>query len=326
MCMLQLTRSPELILTALRSEVQGAPSWTVDWHLRRPLRIRQKIQYESHDWWSDLYFFYNVTASPMPPDSWKRDPTQPNILQIQGNILGSVDAILELQNPENDSQQIRHLANINNIKVLLLLGTVYQNSSRPSETEFPFMNSDLLEFVREHHQRSPEDALSTLLSHNTGVSISEEITPPPDWDGPPPRRWEWIPMSRLYNQFCMSMKDVRVVIHSQTSEGSTPAWPGKDFVSCLTIERISLAKLYPTSGIIPSNSRADISEHVEDTQFQECRLRPGDMVLRIRGIAEWAVVREDDGKYVFIDAVERVADSKSAINTPSSDTQLFNIS
>ena len=98
--LLRLTRSSELILAALRSQVPGAPSWTVDWSMRMPLR-KYRSNFEL-----DHGLFFDLTAAPMPLDSVEFDSLNPNVLRIRAWTLGRVKAVLSFKRIEDTSQSI----------------------------------------------------------------------------------------------------------------------------------------------------------------------------------------------------------------------------
>lgn len=289
---LHLTRSSELILAALRSQIPGAPSWTVDWSMRKPLRLyRYSVEH-------DHGLFYDLTADPMPPDSVMFDPSHPNVLQIRGWNLGAVKAVLSFKTLQNSSQSDQRAEHIHNLTALLQLANAEldHNDWEAVEMHLPELTAPTLAFLRRNRHMQPEEMLSTLQSSGRFHIASF---------------WKWCgfmsdplyaTLFESYKSFCNAMaakQDRRIVI----VDGARPL--GSDISASHWPSNVCMATCYPVpSPSYPGSASSAAGYDGLNAQFQECRLRPGDAVLQLCSMIEKAVVRQEDNKLVFVDAIE----------------------
>lgn len=290
--LLQLTHSPELVLAALRSSMPGAPSWTVDWSMRAPLRLYPGNFERYHG------LCYDLTARPAPQDSWRFDPLRPNVLQVRAWMLGTVTAVLDFEKLEDNSTHDKHAAHIHNLEALLRLANVELDSKdwRGIALSLPELSGPALKFFRRNRHLQPDEILSLLQSHGScrtisylqdhGLSLSLTNAS----------------LFRSYEIFCNTMAskhDKQIVL----VDGARP--PESDISVSHWPSNVCMATCYPVSAASGS-SHASLAVHdrAPDTQYQVCRVQPGDGVLQLCGLREKAVVRQDGDKLVFVDAIE----------------------
>lgn len=277
--LLQLTGSPELVVAALRSHVPGAPSWTVDWFMRAGLRLYPGEFERDHG------LFFDPTARPMPQDSWRFDPLQPNVLQVRAWTLGTVTAVLELKSLKDDTEHDQRAEHLHNLEALLRLANAELDSEDWNGVLYhlPWLTAPTLKFFCRNRHMQPERILSLLQS---GGRFRLSSASP------------YASLFKSYKRFCNTMaskQNMRIVV----LDGARPF--GSDISASHWPSNVSMATCYPIS-VAPYHSCA--SPAVQETQFQDCRVQPGDTVLQLCGLREKAVVRQDKNKLIFVDAIE----------------------
>ena len=286
----RLTGSSELILAALRSSVPDAPSWSVDWSMRLPLR-----KYQSN-FESDHGLFYDLTAKPIPKESVRFYPSSPDVLSIRAWKLGTVKAILEFRTIEESGWMNQRDHNIHNITALLQLANAQLDSEDwnyvMSTLSFP---TQTFQFFRRNRHLQPEEILTILQS--TGYLQPTSIWQRIGLRSPP--RYE--DLFDSYKDFCNKMAtehDRRLVVVSgarpSNSHEVASHWPSN----------LCMATCYPYPSLTTGNISSTPEGEQQMTRFQEVRVRPDDIVLQLCSMREKAVVRWEDNKLVFVDAIE----------------------
>ncbi len=298
---LRLTNSPELMLTALRSRVHNAPSWTVDWSKRAPLRLlRSPLERESE-------LFYDTSKKKMPEDSWRHSPSQPGILQVRAWTIGSIKAILDFEKLETNEYENTFWQHIRNMTSLLQMARAQVGGD-----DLEYLEHNLLyslgprnfSFLQIHRNESAEQILAML--------------------NPTGRGWETSSLGfdvEKYKTFCYKMaeaRDRRIVI----LDGARPA--SSSIAGSCWPSNITLAMCHPIDAKSKDAQRA--ATNVPMTEYEECRVHPGDSVLQLCGMKEKAVVRQVEGKLIFIDAIEAMGSHiivKNCANACSPNSMTF---
>ena len=290
--LIELTRSPELILAALRSQVPDAPSWTVDWPMRTSWRKHQS------DFERDNGLFYDLTAAPMPQGSVEFDPEHPNVLRIRAWTLGRVTAVLNFERLEDTNHSGQRSKHLHNLRALLQLvnAELDGNDWESVEMYLHELSTPLFKFLRKNRHMQSDEILSLLQSR--GRSFATSI-------------WQRCGLVRapLYadlfeayrsfsNTWAAKLDRCIVVVSGARTSGSDISashWPSN----------VSIATCHPIFSTSGSSSAMSARESsVPATQFQDCRVRSGDAVLQLSSMQEKAVVRQEGNKMIFVDALE----------------------
>lgn len=289
--LLRYTNSSELLLAALRSNLLSAPSWTVDWSMRTPLRLAKRSYESKHG------LFYDMTKRPLPRDSWRFDPLQPNVLQVRAWMLGTVKAVLDFKALEENSGPGQHDRHIHNLEALLTLANAEldENDWGGVQSFLHELTGSTLKFLRKNRHSTPEEVFNLLQASAQVKSVHSSVM----------ERCKVFSKSaglfESYKRFCNTMamqRDRRIVVidgaRPVDSNISTSQWPSN----------VSMAKCHPISNISGSATTSAASGGNLMTQFQDCRVQSGDAVLQLCGLREKAVVRQVGNKLLFVDAVE----------------------
>lgn len=268
---LRLTESPELILAALRSSVPNAPSWTVDWSKRESLRM-----FPSKHPRSSSRLFYEITATPMPTGSWMHDPLDPKVLRVQGQSLGAVKAVVDLNRAWTlDGEEERRLTHIEYIEVLVGLQRLPMARLRgffDHFNQYDCSPTDLFRmmFTPGRYRHGGKYLRGGLMECSDRVLFHE------------------------YKSFCATMKDRAIVMIDLDHSRDAKRWQRK--------YRSFVAKFHPLPLISHDSSHGSGALVTND---RYCRVRPGDKVLELQGLEVEAAVREEEeDQFVFVDAVE----------------------
>lgn len=296
--MLGLTMSPELILAALRSYVADAPSWTVDWFMREPLRTHPSELEKLYD------LFYDPNAPPMPPNTWIYDAIRPDVLQIQARKLGTVNAVLGLRSFEDFSWYAqsaadvsvssfadprghdRRATNIHNLKTLMQLEVARANHNGHSggSTMFGRRGGRFPQFMEENQTKQPEEIISMLLEHpqryfsyipspNASSTRSPRMLPLmrgtlESIESTPQKAWRVF----LFEDFvgtCERMERkvfvaTGISAPQQTHNNYSSTWPAHDMVSQLAIDAVYRTRLYPAINTASTHDGGEISSCSEN--------------------------------------------------------------
>lgn len=283
--LLRLTGSAEILLAAMKSNVAGQPSWTVDWSRRGPLRIHKK-------WWDSTDgLFYSPAAPALPPDSWRYDPSHPDILQIRAFRHGVVVEVLNLKEVELDAGQSERAKHIHNLEALLqLVRTRSHGGNWARLTEYlchvHSLEDAAFDFLRTNRHRQAADVLAVLQSTGRYFNLPQSIlrcleTVFRDWNWPRIKLLTHADVFRSIVATCNSVATRRLLFviaqhqlgHNSRAEASPRS------------SAIYLAKC--------------------GSPLDECRPRVDDEIVRIAGLtASSTAVRRTGDRVRFVDAVE----------------------
>lgn len=316
--LLRLTRSPEILLVAMKSNVAGQPSWVADWSRREPLRLMRYA-------WDDIYgLFYNPTAPALSTDSVRYDPSSPEVLQICAHYYGTVVGVLDLKQVDMRIRRSERAKHIHNLETLLeLTRTRHHGKNRGSLFEYLHNRHGLehaaFEYLRVNRQKQAAELLAVLQSSGGYLNVLRPLarylryfyTEPFEY-GQSLGRVNYLTYRRILGSITATCNSVAIQrVRFIVVDPELAHWNSRP--SALA-HSIYLARCSSPRGDQDSRSSHTVATQpsVASTPSEECGPQIGDKIVRIKGVMDGCtVIRTTGNQTRFVDAVESLVFPKA---------------